>query len=337
MNRIMNILWRGSLVFLIYLTLPANTVSANNSTTNLTDADVITHIVDRGQTLSWIAKYYGVSEAKIKSENGIEDVYCGQELKIKVSSKQNGSVSTQYAATTSNSIADRVSKSKKKSKAKKIRVYDANEEDALASEASKYFKEKKWGKATKIYSKLIKKYPRSLHYFNRGVCHYNNDKYRQASNDFTKCLSMPDATENVKKRAPGLLADSKKRHAAWQEQQNQLWGAVIGTVVDVGLNTWATVEQSKAAQKQVSSSPGSSSYSSGSSGSYSSSSDNSYSSSSATSTSSSKKRCVPCRGTGACHPCGGSGIYRNYGQELTCSTCKGEGKCRTCGGTGVEI
>jgi hypothetical protein len=47
--------------------------------------------------------------------------------------------------------------------------------------------------------------------------------------------------------------------------------------------------------------------------------------------------CGPCRGSGTCGGCDGTGIYKFTETSEICRECKGSGICQTCNGKGKYI
>lgn len=180
----------------------------------------VEHTVQRGETIESIASRYGVNPEVLLESNSLDRIYVGCTLAVDL---PDNPVVSQDLALSMLSL----------------------EEETLAREAEMYFENGSYGKAVKSYNKLLKKYPRAAYYYNRGLAHYNNNKFRQASNDLSKALSMGDATEDMQENGPEILEDARKRHAAWSEEQGQLWAGAILGVAAAGLGTWAAIESSK--------------------------------------------------------------------------------------------
>lgn len=279
----------------------------------------IEHTVARGESLESIAEKYGITTDKLLDIN--EDAktlfYIGQKLTIPT-------IETNGDDTSENS---HVMGSLKGT----ISPIERN----LAEDAKRHFEYKEWGKAVKTYNKLVKEYPKSIYFYNRALSHFNNNKYRQAANDFEKALSMDDCTSSMREKGPKLLAEAQKRHREWKERQLNAIGSAILGVAAVGLSTWAAVESSKAesANKEYMNS-GASSYSSSDN------SANTYSNDRKDDTPKTKKKekCGFCGGKGStikytasfanpdkwCDECGKTVVSGHY--HMTCTHCNGTGE-----------
>ena len=181
----------------------------------------VEHTVQRGETVESIAAKYGVSAADILSGNGMERIYVGLKLDINVPDQQ---------LSYSRPMAPNIS----------------SEEKMLADKARRQMESENYGDAVKSYNKLIKKYPCSAYYFNRGIAQFQRGKNRQAANDLREALRTPGCNEYISEHAPELIEVADARHAQWKEEQSQIWGSIVATAVGVGLETWATVETAKA-------------------------------------------------------------------------------------------
>lgn len=153
------------------------------------------HIVDRGESIEYIAGKYGVSVEDIRKANKwLDNIYCGLELAIPEAEKK-----SEYGIETTN---------------------------PLFTEAESYVRREDYGKAIKIYNKILKTSPNDLTArYNRGVCYYNKGKMKQAAEDFSfvkrrdKNGNFPDAEE---------LADNAKNI---QEEKNaaraEMWANIL--------------------------------------------------------------------------------------------------------------
>lgn len=159
------------------------------------------HIVDRGESIEYIAGKYGVSVEDIRKANKwLDNIYCGLELAIPEAEKK-----SEYGIETTN---------------------------PLFTEAESYVRREDYGKAIKIYNKILKTSPNDLTArYNRGVCYYNKGKMKQAAEDFSfvkrrdKNGDFPDAEE---------LADNA-RHIQNENdaRQAQMWGNLIQEIASM--------------------------------------------------------------------------------------------------------
>lgn len=187
----------------------------------------IEHKVARGETIESIAEKYGISKDELLEVNkdAISLFYIGQILIIpgvQMEEEQDDLINTINRNVTISPM-----------------------ERGLAVDAKRYFENKEWGKAAKTYSKLIKDYPKSVYYYNRALSHFNDNKNRQAANDFETALSMDDCTPSMLENGPELLAEARRRHSEWMDSQLNTVGNIFLGAVTVGLTAWATVESAK--------------------------------------------------------------------------------------------
>ncbi len=196
--------------------------------TSLYVAADIEHVVKRGESIESIARKYGMSSEKLLEANkdAATLFYIGQRLKIPTEQSTEHEQTNYGRTSNACNIISPI-------------------EQGLAEDAKRYFENKDWRKAVKTYNKLIKNYPKAVYYYNRGLSQLNNNKNRQAANDFRKALSMNDCTSSMQKNGPNLLAEAEKRHKEWKDRQTNLIGSIVLGAAAVGLTTWAVVESSK--------------------------------------------------------------------------------------------
>lgn len=292
--------------------------------------EVVKHEVQRGESIEWIAKKYGVSKESILSDNGLEEIFTGMVLDIRIPRMaQSDYYEPSFGVATNTSALAMSSSSSMSASTSKVINYS---EKSLSDEAERFFNNRDYKKSLKVYSKLIKKYPKALYFFNRGICHYNIRKYGKAHKDITKALGMPGCTESMKRRGPELAEKARIKHEQIMAERGQMWGSVILGAAAVGLSTWGAIEASKT---QATSSA---SYSGSSIGSYD-------SGSSDTRDHKEKSRdllnktygskCKACKGSGNCSNCGGDLVVERNGLTYACATCNKTGKCGACDGTGL--
>lgn len=266
---------------------------------------LITHIVDRGETLEYLAPLYGTSIKDIQTLNdGIEECYMGQELDIPT-------LKTDYDIALDFVILNNTMYTEAK------RAYDSGE----------------YKQAVKCYDKIIRgDNPTIYAYYYRGMSQYYRDKMNQAYYDLSYVVS--NDTEGKFPDAVTYRDQAREIQAQRDAERDELWGALFETAVQVGMTYLDAKAQSK--QSQYSSS----SYSSTDT-SYASSDYESASSSSAGSRSSSSCPSLKvangkwyCANTGQCGMCGGDGwMDGDFGQgpnTLKCTLCGGTGKCKYC-------
>lgn len=277
----------------------------------------ILHTVLRGETLESIAANYGVDAQDILKSNGLDRIYVGMKLHIDIPETEVADEQQAHHSPPSANIP--------------------TEESMMADAARRQMEANDFGGAVKSYNKLIKKYPNSAYYFNRGIAQLQRGKNRQAANDFRASLNSDGCNDYIAEKAPELQKVAESRHAQWKEEQSQLWGSLAAAAVGVGLQTWATVETAKAVANAT---PVYSSAASGSSDdSYSSSSSSSSSQSNTSSSSKQPRKCGVCSGKGYivksvasfgirndkwCKECGKTVANGHY--HATCTQCNGSGE-----------
>lgn len=294
------------------------------------------HFVERGETVSSIAKKYGVSESELRQQNNIKyECYVGQTLQIpsgsSVSQPQKKEPETRQA-----SVSKQVNEN--------AGMVAVSGNSALLQEAITYYNIHNYLKAVKLLNKSIKANPSGLAYYYRGCSYYKQSNYKAAKGDLYVAQMYNDLDSYQKKEAGRLYSAAAKKLEEKKEASRQAWaeigkgvgaallvtGAVVGAAaVDAytAPNTYNTYTPATT----------SGSYSSGSS---SSSSSSSYSSSSSSSSSSKTDLCLSCCGNGKCPQCHGSGCRTDNqfgtGTDYSkkCGICGGSGICKKCNGAG---
>ena len=190
---------------------------------------LITHTVDRGESLESIAKTYDVPVDFLKLLNPeAKECYAGTTLNI-----------------------PRLPKSKPEPDRKAGVRNDRAEQiinDRLAQKydnAASRFRAGEYGKAVKIYNEILKENPSAGAFFNRGLAQFNRGKWRQAAEDLDAARLRHDATQEMKSKCTELAGIARKNHEAWVERRNNIIGGVIGGVLVAGAATYAAVEVSK--------------------------------------------------------------------------------------------
>lgn len=159
-----------------------------------------THIVDRGETIEYIARKYGVTVADIQKVNEWADViYCGLELIIPLSERDSRLITST--------------------------------QNPLFAEAQRYIDKEDYGKAIKIYNKILKDDSFNLTaIYNRGICYYNKGKMKQATEDFSyvKLHDEKGDFPDAKKLAENARSIQEEKNA----RRAEMWGAIFSTVAN---------------------------------------------------------------------------------------------------------
>lgn len=190
---------------------------------------LVTHTVDRGETLESIAKAYDVPVDFLKMLNPeAKECYAGTTLNIPRLPKSNQE--------TDRKVTDNTNEAQQSVRSQLALKYD---------KAAGKFKEKDYGKAVKIYNEIIKEDPSAAAYFNRGLAQFNRGKWRQAAQDFNEARWKKDATQEMKTKCGELAGVAQKNYEAWVKKRNNIIAGVIGGVLVAGATTYAAVEMSK--------------------------------------------------------------------------------------------
>lgn len=190
---------------------------------------LITHTVDRGESLESIAKTYDVPVDFLKLLNPeAKECYAGTTLNIpqlpKSKPEPNRKTGTGHGMVRQ-AVNDRLALK-----------YD---------DAARKFRAGEYGKAVKIYNSIIKDDASAAAYFNRGLAQFNRGKWRQAAEDFDAARLNREATSEMKSKCTELAGIARKNHEAWVQKRNNIIAGVIGGVLVAGATTYAAVEMSK--------------------------------------------------------------------------------------------
>lgn len=187
--------------------------------------EMIEHIVQRGETFSLIADRYGITEQMLRNSNShIDACYTGLTLQI--------------------NPADIETMRKYKEQIKAERR--AREMRGLYEEAWSLMDDGKYKSAQKIFDKIIDTSPATaLAYFNRGVCKFNREKWKDAASDFGYAVDCSDCSDELKEKSKEL------RDVAWQNQEiyEQNRANAWLEVLNMGVAAASTAMNVYAAQK----------------------------------------------------------------------------------------
>lgn len=298
--------------------------------------DCVKHTVNRGETLEYIAGLYGTTTARIIELNpeAATVIYTGMELDMPETDRTRSLPQTGINVDSSLGLTER------------LKVLQAME--AECAEADRLLDAQEYGKASKAYSKIIKKYdtgiyPCTIAYYGRGLAHYNQGKWKNAINDFEQVTADPRCDSEVRSHSTELLAKAREYRDEQLNERAEMWGALVATAITTTTAAVVANQQAKAANRSgsygLTSSSGSSYSDSGGSTDYADSNGSNMSSS----TSSSSNTCPSlnvshgkyyCANTGKCGMCGGDGLMDgSFGQgpnSHKCTLCGGSGRCKYC-------
>ena len=305
------------IVLIVFACVVCETVFAQNEQT---------HTLQRGETIEFVAQMYGVSVDAIKEVNPhLKGFYTGITCVIPKKPdihivQADVTESEPLVALTENSSNSYV--------------------DELRAKAENYSSHKRYKKAAKTYTAILKIDHSMEDVYNRGHNYYRAGKWKHAISDLSTVSSNDDCTGWMKIHSQEMLADAREKREAQLEARGELWSGIAM----LGLTAAAATATAVAAHEAQKNSPsGTTSYSGSVGSSYTSSSDDDDSSSSSTSSASSSS------GGRKCGVCGGKGYTIEYAStfglndEKYCSEC---GKnvpaghyhstCSHCGGDGVR-
>ena len=101
--------------------------------------------------------------------------------------------------------------------------------DNYISLADSEFEKGNYSKAAKYYESAINIRPSASLYFNRGASYYNNDLYKNAIDDFRRCLNS-DPSQNLIDRCRDLIRKSQMYLEEKREQRRQMACNIIGLI-----------------------------------------------------------------------------------------------------------
>lgn len=274
----------------------------------------IDHIVQRGETLEFLATKFGVSIQDILEQNedlDLDVLYVGLPLQIPIPELDDSSEDLERfiaAKSSANSYLD---------------------------EANTLFANGSYKKAAKLYSTAIKDNPSSDLYFLRGRCYLFLGKYKSAIKDLELANNGIDLSFTLKNTCRELLADAQNKREAQLEARSEAWGRVF----EVAAIATAVVLDAATTSSQSSYAP-STSYNSSSTSTVTSTPSTSSTTSTSSASSTTTRQCPSCQNTKHCSQCRGTGFQTDNmlgtGQDPTkkCGICGGSGVCPKCKGTG---
>lgn len=196
---------------------------------------VVNHIVQRGETLKFLATKFGVSEQDIRDQNedfDLDILYVGLPLQIPISEVGDSSEEIEGLITS--------------------RVM-AN---SILNEANLLYNNGSYKKAAKLYTAAIKENATSDNYYLRGRCYLYQGKYKSAIRDLEMANNGGDLSYPFRSSCESLLAEAHDKRNAQIEARGEIWGSLFAAAAV----TATTVVTAKAME----SSPTSSSYTSSS-------------------------------------------------------------------------
>lgn len=160
---------------------------------SMSSEEMIEHIVQRGETFSLIANRYGITEQMLRNANShIDECYTGLTLQINP-----------------NDI-ETMRKYREQIEAERA----AREMYSMYEQAWALMDDGEYKSAQKIFDKIIDHSPATaLAYYNRGVCKFNREKWKDAASDFGLAIGCQDCDDELKEKS------SELKEIAWQNQE----------------------------------------------------------------------------------------------------------------------
>lgn len=159
----------------------------------MSSEEMIEHLVQRGETFSLIADRYGITEQMLRNANShIDACYTGLTLQI-------------------NPVdIETMRKYREQIEAERA----AREMYSMYEQAWALMDDGEYKSAQKIFDKIIARSPATaLAYYNRGVCKFNREKWKDAASDFGLAIGCQDCDDELKEKS------SELKEIAWQNQE----------------------------------------------------------------------------------------------------------------------
>ncbi|MBQ6204536.1 MAG: LysM peptidoglycan-binding domain-containing protein [Prevotella sp.] len=188
--------------------------------------------VHRGDTYASIAEKFGMTEGELRRKNsGKRHLYAG--MTINVVDYYNGRPAR--ISSPRESYDDRVDMDNYDSAESSYGSYSNSFlDDPDFQEAQRLEKMHKFKDAAKLYSKVIDRNPSAVLFFTRGVCYYQNKKWKKAISDFEYALNARDANATLRSECERYLDSAYEQRAISQERSANTWAGILTGVVAVG-------------------------------------------------------------------------------------------------------
>lgn len=208
-------------LFLIVLWLAAAAVSAQLAAK---------YQVQRGDTYASIAEKFGMTENELRHKNpGKRHLYAG--MNIDIIDYYNGRPRNIQRER----YDDRVDMGGYEDSR---RVYGTSSytlmDDPSFQEAQRLEQMGKYKDAAKIYSSMIDRNPSAPLYFVRGVCYYQNKKWKNAISDFEYVMNARDASDALLDECEQYLESAHEQRELKRERNAATWAGILTGVIAVG-------------------------------------------------------------------------------------------------------
>ena len=189
--------------------------------------------VQRGDTYASIARKFGMTEDELRHENpGKRHLYAG--MSINIIDYNNGrprNINIQR-----DRYDDRVDMEDYEIS---DRAYGTSSysllDDPSFQEAQRLEQMGKYKDAAKIYSNMIDQNPAAPLYFIRGVCYYQNKKWKNAIADFEYVMNSRDASNELLDECERYLESAHEQREIKRERNAATWAGILTGVVAVGV------------------------------------------------------------------------------------------------------
>lgn len=187
--------------------------------------------VQRGDTYASIAEKFGMTENELRHENpGKRHLYAG--MTINIIDYNNG----RPRNIRRDRYDDRVDMGGYDTE---DRAYGTSSyslmDDPSFQEAQRLEQMGKYKDAAKIYSKMIDRNPAAPLYFIRGVCYYQNKKWKNAIADFEHVMNSRDASDELLDECERYLDSAHEQREIKRERNAATWAGILTGVVAVGV------------------------------------------------------------------------------------------------------
>lgn len=192
----------------------------------MSSEEMIEHLVQRGESFSLIANRYGITEQMLRNANShIDECYTGLTLQI--------------------NPADIETMRKYREQIEAERA--TREMQSRYDKAYSFMDAGKYKEAQKIFDYIIKNSrPGSAYaYYNRGVCKFNREKWKDAASDFRYATYCNDCDDDLKKQSEELNEIALNNQEVYEQNRARAWGEVL----NMSLNTAQMAMNTYVAQK----------------------------------------------------------------------------------------
>ena len=192
---------------------------------SMSSEEMIEHVVQRGETFALIADRYGITEQMLRNANShIDACYTGLTLQINP-----------------NDI-ETMRKYREQIEAERA----AREMYSMYEQAWALMDDGEYKSAQKVFDKIIARSPATaLAYYNRGVCKFNREKWKDAASDFGLAIGCQDCDDELKEKSGELKEIAWQNQEIYEQNRANAWLEVL----NAGVAATSTAMNVYAAQK----------------------------------------------------------------------------------------